>query len=111
MSNESTPAKTRAMRLYQQKCRGGKRSPVTEVEDLKICLAWEAGELSEGQATTAMGYDRVACRGILQDAIMEGRELYTALRPIRRKGADKLSDVVTQPIAALSTQPTHEGTK
>lgn len=73
------PAVTRYNRLAQQKHRGGKRSYVTQIEDLKICLAWESGELSEGQATKAMGYDRVTCRGIQQDAIKAGRELYTQL--------------------------------
>ena len=71
--------KNRYDRLCQQKHRGSKRSYLTEIEDLKICLAWEAGELSEGQVAKALGYDRVTCRAIAQDAIEDARRIYTEL--------------------------------
>lgn len=70
---------SRYNRLAKQRERNSKRSFATEVEDLKICFAWEAGELSEGQAVKALGYDRVTCRKIQQDAIRQGRQLFTAL--------------------------------
>lgn len=74
------PAITRYNRLAQQKHRNSLRSYVTELEDLKICLAWESGELSEGQAAKALNYDRVTLRGIREDGIKAGRDLYEQLK-------------------------------
>lgn len=71
--------KRRIDRLAQQRHRGSRRSYVTEIENLKILLAWEAGELSEGQAMKAIGVDRVTARGMKCDAIREGGEMIAAL--------------------------------
>lgn len=70
--------KRRYDRLAKQRERGSSRSYVTEIEDLKILLAWEAGELSEGQAMKALGVDRVSARVKKQEAIKEGAALLVA---------------------------------
>lgn len=69
---------TKKMRDYQAKRRGG-RSYISEIETLKeqvrqleICLAWEAGELSEGTAAKMLGMVRVVARGVCNDAIARG---------------------------------------
>jgi hypothetical protein len=64
--------KTRYNRLAQQKHRGSKRSFVTEIEDLKILLAWECGELSEGQVSKALKIDRISARKMRDDFVAEG---------------------------------------
>jgi hypothetical protein len=44
-----------------------------KVERLSVLLAWEAGELSEGQAARALNTDRVTLRGYRQDEISLAR--------------------------------------
>src|SRR5688572_15925777 len=51
-------------REYQAKHRGSKRSYVTEIEQLKVLLAWEAGRLSEGWAAKVLNLDRVSLRDL-----------------------------------------------
>lgn len=80
MKEPKHPAITRYNRLAKQKQRGSLKSYVTELEDLKICLAWEAAELTEGQAARALGYDRVTLRNIRYEAIRAGRDLYEQLK-------------------------------
>lgn len=41
-------------------------------KQLEICLAWEAGELSEGRAAKLLGLDRVSARQVKGDAIARG---------------------------------------
>jgi hypothetical protein len=67
--------KQRLDRLAQQKHRGSKRSYVTEIENLKIILAWQSGNLSEGQAARALCMDRVSLRVMRDDAIKRGTDL------------------------------------
>jgi hypothetical protein len=69
--------KRRLDRLSQQKHRDSKRSYVTEIENLQIILAWEAGELSEGQAAKALEVDRVTARDMRLRAIQAGARLIT----------------------------------
>lgn len=73
--NEQTPRKRRLDRLAQQKHRGSRRSYVTEIENLQVLLAWEAGRLSEGQAARALDVDRVTLRGMKIDAVSAGEAL------------------------------------
>jgi hypothetical protein len=62
MSNKQTDEKRRQDRLFQQRHRGSKRSYVTEIENLRVLLAWEAEFLSEGQAAKRLGLERVELR-------------------------------------------------
>lgn len=59
---KSKQAKRRLDRLSQQKHRQGKRSYLTEFENLAVLLAWESGALSEGQAASTLGMDRLTLR-------------------------------------------------
>ena len=65
--------KKRSDRIAQQKHRGSKRSYVTEIENLQIIIAWQAGELSEGMAAKIMGVDRLTLRTMRDKAISAGR--------------------------------------
>lgn len=77
--------KRRSDRLAQQKHRKGKASYVTEIENLQIILAWEAGELSEGQAAKALRVERVALRDLRRIAVNSGAALAGRLKPHRPK--------------------------
>jgi hypothetical protein len=44
-----------------------------KVERLRVLLAWEAAELSEGQAARALSTDRVTLRGYREDEISLAR--------------------------------------
>lgn len=68
-------AKRRSDRLSQQKHRGSRRSYVTEIENLQVLLAWEFGELSEGQAARATKMDRVSLRQLRLKNIQAGIDL------------------------------------
>jgi len=72
--------KRRSDRLAQQKHRRGKASYVTEIENLQIMLAWEAGELSEGQAAKALQVERVALRDLRRIAVNSGAALAGKLK-------------------------------
>ncbi len=67
--------KRRYDRIAQLRHRNGKRSYVTEIENLKILLAWEHGDLTEGQAAKALQVDRMDARQMIWDAIEEGNKL------------------------------------
>ena len=54
--------KARSDRQYQRKRRAGKSSPVTDLEDALVVPAWEAGELTEGQAAAALGTCHLGAR-------------------------------------------------
>ena len=77
-------AKQRYNRHAQQKHRGSRRCYRTEAEDALILLAWEAGELSEGQAAKALDVDRVTARDRRLAGISHGHDighaLWTAVR-------------------------------
>jgi hypothetical protein len=77
---KQTDEKRRRDRFYQQKHRGSKQSYVTEVENLRILLAWEAGELSEGQVARYLNIDRVDLRDMKIGAIARGLELVNIRR-------------------------------
>ena len=83
--------KQRYNRHAQQKHRGSRRCYRTEAEDALILLAWEAGELSEGQAAKALGVDRVTARDRRLSAVERGHNighaLWTAARE-KHNGAD-----------------------
>lgn len=55
-----SPKQQRLARLYQSKSRGDRRSYKTELENVQLLLAWEAGDLSEGQVSSILGVDRVS---------------------------------------------------
>ncbi len=42
---------------------------------LLILLAWQAGEITEGRASTMLGVDRVAARELLQASVEHGRRM------------------------------------
>lgn len=71
--------KRRSDRLAKQRLRNSERSYVTEVEDLQIMLAWESGQLSEGQAMKALGTSRIDARRMKQQATAKGCELGESL--------------------------------
>lgn len=56
------------------------------VEELRILLAWEAGELSEGQAATWLRTDRVTARRWRALALKGAAELWAAFAA--EKGGD-----------------------
>lgn len=67
-------------RQAQQKHRGVARLSANDrLENVLILLAWEAGELSEGQVVAALGADRLQQRSDRIDAIKLGAELGRAL--------------------------------
>jgi hypothetical protein len=80
--------KSRSDRLYQQKHRGSKTSPVTDLEDALVVLAWEAGELSEGQAAAALGVDRLGARLRREALLARGITLAYELKKGRAKGGE-----------------------
>ena len=65
----------RLARLYQSKSRGDRRSYKTELENVQLLLAWEAGDLSEGQVAKILGVDRVSPRMIREGAVAAGMAL------------------------------------
>jgi len=67
--------KQRLVRLYQGKSRCDRRSYKTELENLQLLLAWEAGDLSEGQVANMLDVDRVALRMMRDGAIAAGMTL------------------------------------
>ena len=56
--------KTLYMRNYMAKRRGTKRSYKTEADAACVLLAWEAAEITEGQAAKLLRMDRVDVRGL-----------------------------------------------
>lgn len=79
-----SPLQQRQARLYQAAHRGS-RSIKTELENVRLLLAWEAELLSEGQVATMLGIDRVTLRLMREAAIAEGMKLAEAL-DIRARG-------------------------
>ena len=73
--------RTRYNRLAKAKQRGSKKSYVTQFEDAKIILAWEAENLTEGQAAKALQMDRVSMRILREELINAGGSLARELRP------------------------------
>lgn len=67
--------KRRKFRKYQRRSRGGINSASDAFENAAIALAWEAAELTEGQAMRALGVDRVAARELKLRVIAFGRSL------------------------------------
>ena len=67
--------KQRMARLYQGKSRGDRHSYKTELENVRLLLAWEAGNLSEGQVSRLLGIDRVSLRMMRERAVAAGMEL------------------------------------
>lgn len=49
------------------------------VHVLRVLVAWEAGELSEGQATTALGVSRVVARGLKEQAVADGVRVHSEI--------------------------------
>ena len=62
----------RQMRIYKNKSRGDSRSYKTELENVQMLLAWESGDLSEGQLSRALGIDRVTLRMMRDGALASG---------------------------------------
>jgi len=76
-----TPKQQRQARLYQNKCRGDRRSYKTDAENLGLLLLWEAEVLSEGQVAKALDIDRVTLRMMREGALAEALKLAEALMP------------------------------
>lgn len=72
--------KQRQNRIYQNRHRASHRSYKTELENMHVILAWLAEELSEGQASDALGLDRISLRVMRDGAIAQGLKLVEALR-------------------------------
>jgi hypothetical protein len=71
----NTLLKRRQQRADQRKSRGDKSSGRDGLEDSAILLAWEVGELTEGQAARALRVDRVALREMKLRLVAVGRAL------------------------------------
>lgn len=67
--------KQRMARLYQGKSRGDRHSYKTELENVRLLLACEAGDLSEGQVSRVLGIDRVSLRMMREGAVAAGMAL------------------------------------
>jgi len=76
-----SPKQQRQARLYQGKSRGDSRSHKTELENVQLLLAWEAGDLSEGQVSLALGVDRVSLRMMREGALAAGMKMAEELLP------------------------------
>jgi len=76
--------KRRYNRAAVSKSRNGENSYIRMYEDALIMLAWEAGELSEGQVVVALEADRIDQRQKRIDAIRMGAELGGALHERNR---------------------------
>ena len=72
-------AKQRKYREYQAKSRGDRISYKTELENVQILLAYEASDLSEGQASNVLGVGRIEFRKMLSDARTAGYVLANEL--------------------------------
>lgn len=81
-----TPSQQRYHRKAQAKHRGGGTSHKTAKEDAQIMLAWEAGDLSEGQVAAALGLDRISLRKLRDDSIAAGLAMVEALTPPTKPG-------------------------
>ena len=79
-----SPKQQRLARLYQGKSRGDSRSYKTELENVQLLLAWEAGDLSEGQVATMLGVDRVSLRMMRDGAKAAGMALAEELAGEKR---------------------------
>lgn len=80
-----SPKQQRLARLYQGKSRGDRRSYKTELENVQLLLAWEAGELSEGQVSSMLCVDRVSLRMMRDGAKAAGIALFNELTNEARK--------------------------
>lgn len=67
--------KRRLIRWYQRRCRGGARSQSDLYENAAIMAAWEAGEITEGQAMRALEATRVQAREAKLALVAFGRAL------------------------------------
>jgi hypothetical protein len=74
----------RMNRSYQAKHRKSKRSYLSDYEDAVIVLAWERGDLSEGQASKALGLDRLSARIRRDDLVSAGLAMAATLLDKRR---------------------------
>ena len=76
-----SPKQQRQARLYQNKCRGDRRSYKTDAENLGLLLLWESEVLSEGQVAKALDIDRVTLRMMREGALADALKLAEALLP------------------------------
>lgn len=74
-----SPKQQRLMRAYQAKSRGSAISFKTELENAQIILAWECGDLSEGQVSEIFNTDRVSVRKMRDDVRAAGIKIAEAL--------------------------------
>ena len=79
MSTIENRVKQRKNRQYQQRARDGKRSYLTDIENLSIILAYEAGEITECHAARALGVGIVEARRMRIDALALGTGLARAI--------------------------------
>lgn len=85
----NTHQRARLNRTYKGQERGSRTSPKTEAEDAVICLAWEAGELTEGQAVAALGEDLIGARTKRDALIGKGVILAARLKEGRKPEAQE----------------------
>lgn len=78
-------------------------SHVSHLEDLKVIFAWETGNLTEGQASKALGYDRVTLRCMREFYEKAGGELARALLEPSAKTKAKI-DAHISAIVKLKTK-------
>lgn len=69
----------RSMRRHQRTSRGGKTSHRDNYENAAILLAWESGEITEGQAARALRLDRVSARELKLKSTALGRAIAFSL--------------------------------
>ena len=65
---------------YQYLRRTGRENTGRRV--LPVLLAWEAGQLSEGQAAVLLGLDRVGVRSLRLEYLDRASSLWGHLRPV-----------------------------
>lgn len=101
---DASTAKKRGVRRHQEKYRGyNKYSGQDAAQILSVLLAWEAGELTEGQASKALGTDRVSARHAKIQMIERG--VLLACEWVVSNSANAASDLSPSANGATKTNP------
>lgn len=99
--------KQRKDRIAQAKHRGSRLSVKTELENTRILLASEAGQLSEGQVATALKLDRITLRRMREAAIAEGMRIFDLLD--RGRQLQHMREAAERAARAPVSQPAEPG--
>lgn len=86
MSEAADVLRRKKWRDYQKKCRGDKESPKTDYLKCLLILAWEAGDLTEGQVCVALDMERVALRELRDEMIQRGAQIGSDLHREMKAG-------------------------